>query len=142
MVTRIGRAESSAVKIHHLGIAVNSITSSAALYERMLGIALDGDIVEDTIQKVRVAFAPIGNGVYVEFVEPAGDDSPVRGILNRGGGLYHVCYQVPDIDAAIDRVRSGGGRLVSGPVPARAFNGRLIAWVYTPDRSLVEFLAE
>jgi hypothetical protein len=49
---------------------------------------------------------------------------------------------VPDIQGAIDQVRGAGGRLVSGPVPARAFNGRQIAWVYTPDRSLVEFLAE
>jgi methylmalonyl-CoA/ethylmalonyl-CoA epimerase len=128
--------------LHHVGIAVPSIRSSAAYYRQALGIVVEGGIVEDEIQKVRVAFAPVGNGTYIEFVEPAGDDSPVRGVLKRGGGLYHVCYLVPDIDAAIESVRGAGGRLVSGPVPARAFNGRAIAWVYTPDRSLVELLAE
>lgn len=128
--------------LHHLGIAVESIAISAAHYRRALGVALEGDIVEDEIQKVRVALAPVGNGVYIEFVEPVGEDSPVRGVLKRGGGLYHVCYLVPDIAAAIDRVRGAGGRLVRGPVPARAFNGRLMAWVYTRDRSLVAFLAQ
>lgn len=128
--------------LHHLGIAVKSIASGAAQYQRTLGIALEGAIVEDQIQKVRVAFAPVGNGVYLEFVEPVGEDSPVQGVLKRGGGLYHVCYLVPDVQGAIDQVRRAGGRLVSGPVPARAFNGRLIAWVYTADRSLVEFLAQ
>jgi hypothetical protein len=48
---------------------------------------------------------------------------------------------VPDIEAAIDQARRAGGRLVNGPVPARAFNGRLIAFVYTLAHGLVEFLA-
>lgn len=130
------------MRLHHVGIAVRSIVKSAAHYHRMLGISLEGGIVEDEVQNVRVAFAPVGNGAYIEFVEPMSDNSPVDGILKRGGGLYHVCYLVTDINAAIERVRDAGGRLVSGPVPARAFNGRRIAWVYMPDRSLVEFLAE
>jgi hypothetical protein len=49
---------------------------------------------------------------------------------------------VPDIGAAIEQARSAGGRLVSGPLPARAFNGRLIAFVYTQAHGLVEFLAK
>lgn len=130
------------MRLHHLGIAVPSISRAAALYQQMLGVKVQGGVIEDEIQKVRVAFAPVGNDVYLEFVEPVGDDSPVRGVLERGGGLYHVCYLVPDIQGAIAQVRGAGGRLVRGPSAARAFDGRLIAWVYTPDRSLVEFLAE
>ena len=130
------------MKLHHFGIAVESIAKSAEQYRAALGLGLEGDIIEDPIQKVRVAFAPTGNGSFVEFVEPMGDDSPVKRLLQKGGGLYHVCYVVPDIKAAIERVQKAGGRLISGPVPARAFDGRHIAWVYTPDRSLIEFLAE
>ncbi len=128
--------------LHHVGIAVESIARSAEQYRAALGLALAGDIVEDPIQKVRVAFVPAGNGTFIEFVEPAGPDSPVTRVLHKGGGLYHVCYQVSDLHAAIARVQAAGGRLVSGPAPAKAFGGRSIAWVYTPDRSLVEFLAE
>ena len=130
------------IKLHHFGIAVHNIAASAQQYHRALGIAVDGKIIEDEIQKVRVAFAPTGNGTFLEFVEPITDDSPVCGVLKRGGGLYHVCYIVPDLMAAINRVEQAGGRCISGPVPASAFAGRQIAWVYTPDRSLIEFLEQ
>jgi methylmalonyl-CoA/ethylmalonyl-CoA epimerase len=130
------------MKLHHVGVAVSSIAEHAEQYRRALDIGLAGEIIEDELQKVRVAFAQVGEGVFVEFVEPLGDDSPVSNLLKRGGGLYHVCYLVPDIEAAVERVRRAGGMVVSGPTPARAFGGRRVAFVYTRGRSLVEFLEE
>ena len=130
------------MRLHHVGMAVSSIARHAEQYQRSLGVRVTSEIIEDQAQKVRVAFAEVGPGVFIEFVEPLGDDSPITNILKRGGGPYHVCYLVPDIEAAIERVSQAGGRIVSGPTPARAFGGRRIAFVYTPDRSLVEFLEE
>jgi len=130
------------MKLHHVGIAVSGIAKHAEQYRRALGISLTSEIIEDELQKVRVAFAQVGDGVFVEFVEPLGDDSPICNLLKRGGGLYHLCYLVPDIEAAIEQVRRAGGVIVSGPNPARAFDNRQIAFVYTPDRSLIEFLQE
>jgi methylmalonyl-CoA/ethylmalonyl-CoA epimerase len=130
------------MRLHHVGIAVKSIAKQAEQYHQTFGIALTSEIIEDEIQKVRVAFAQVGEDVFVEFVEPLNDDSPVMRLLKQGGGLYHVCYLVPDLQAAIEQVRQEGGLLISGPSPARAFGGRHIAWVYGPDRSLVEFLEE
>jgi methylmalonyl-CoA/ethylmalonyl-CoA epimerase len=128
--------------LHHVGLAVDSIASHAEHYRQALGIELSGDIVEDEIQRVRVAFAPVGPNVFIEFVEPLDADSPIARVLKNGGGVYHLCYLVPNIEAAIERVRRAGGRLVSGPTPARAFAGRRIAWVYTSTRTLLEFLEE
>ena len=130
------------MKLHHVGVAVRSIAEHAEQYRQAFGITLTSQIIEDDLQKVRVAFAQVGDGVFIEFVEPLGDNSPIANLLKRGGGLYHVCYLVPDIEAAIERVRRAGGVIVSGPTPARAFDNRQIAFVYTPERSLVEFLQE
>jgi methylmalonyl-CoA/ethylmalonyl-CoA epimerase len=130
------------MRLHHFGVAVPSIEQAAAQYRQAFGISLSTGIVADELQKVRVAFAPVGDGVFVEFVEPIGEDSPIQGVLRKGGGLYHVCYVVADIDAAIEQLRLSGGRTVSPPQPARAFDGRRIAFVYTQDRSLVEFLEQ
>jgi methylmalonyl-CoA/ethylmalonyl-CoA epimerase len=91
---------------------------------------------------VRITFAQVGDQVFIEFVEPLGADSPVTKFIERGGGLYHVCYLVPDIEAAIERVRGAGGLVVTRPTPARAFDGRCVAFVYTRDHSLIEFLQE
>ena len=128
--------------LHHVGLAVDSIASHAEQYRQALGIDLCGEIVEDDIQRVRVAFARVGPNTFIELVEPLDASSPIAGVLKNGGGIYHLCYLVPDLDGAIDRVRKAGGRLVSGPNPARAFGGRRIAWVYTSTRTLIEFLEQ
>lgn len=130
------------MKLHHVGLAVDSIAAHAEHYERSLGIALTSEIVEDEIQRVRVAFAAVGPDTFVELVEPLDAESPIARVLTNGGGIYHLCYEVPDLDAAVDRVCRAGGRRVSGPSPARAFGGRRIVWVYTPNRTLVEFLEQ
>jgi methylmalonyl-CoA/ethylmalonyl-CoA epimerase len=128
------------MKLHHVGVAVRSIVEQAEQFRRALGISLTSEIIDDELQQVRVAFAQVGDGVFIEFVEPLSDNSPICNLLKRGGGLYHSCYEVPDIEAAIERVRQAGGVIVSGPMPARAFDNRRIAFVYTPSRTLVEFL--
>lgn len=128
------------LQLHHVGLAVDSIVAHAEHYRRSLGLELTGQIVEDEIQRVRVAFARVGPDTFIELVEPIDADSPIGRMLKTGGGIYHMCYLVADIDAAIARVCAAGGRHISGPSPARAFEGRRIAWVYTPARTLVEFL--
>ena len=99
-------------------------------------------IVEDPIQLVRVAFlGPGPSGPLVELVAPTGPSSPVRGLLSKGGGLHHICYEVDDLGAQIADAKSAGSMLIRGPRPAIAFNGRHICWVLTVDRLLVEYLA-
>ncbi len=103
-----------------------------------------GEDILDPLQKVRVAFIrPSGRGqeaVLFELVEPAGGNSPVDGFLRRGGGLHHVCFEVEDIEAELDSVRMRGGLMARSPMPAAAFSGRRIAWVYTRRRLLIEYL--
>jgi methylmalonyl-CoA epimerase len=131
------------MRLHHVGVAVASIERAAEQYRQLFGIPLTGSIVDDAEQKVRVAFAEVGAGVFVEFVEGTSDDSPVSRIVKtKGGGLYHLCFLVSDIERAVEDIRQSGGRVVSEPRPAAAFDGRRIAFVYGPDRSLVEFLEE
>lgn len=128
--------------LHHVGIAVESIAAAAEQYGRALGITLSTEIIEDEIQRVRVAFALVAPGVFVEFVEPLDAESPISRVLKSGGGIYHLCYTVPDLESAVTKVCEAGGRKVSGPSPARAFAGRRLAWVYTANRTLVELVEE
>lgn len=131
------------MKLHHVGMAVPSIARQVEHYREALGVELTSEIIEDEAQKVRVAFAEVAEGVFLEFVEPLGADSPITQILERGGSrLYHLCYEVPDLASAVERVCRAGGIAVTSPTPARAFGGRPIAFVYTRDRSLIEFLQE
>jgi methylmalonyl-CoA/ethylmalonyl-CoA epimerase len=56
--------------------------------------------------------------------------------------MRHVCYVAKDLDRELVRLRTQGALLVRRALPAVAFQGRRIAWVYTRQRLLVELLEE
>lgn len=132
----------STLSFHHLGYVVPDIAAAMKGFVGLLGAVWDGRVYEDPYQRVKVAFFAVKPGdPLVELVEPAAADSPVRRFLmERGGGLHHVCYEVGDIDEQVTVMRSRGCMIVRRPKPAIAFNGRKIAWIFTPERLLVELL--
>lgn len=102
--------------------------------------ALPGaELVLDPIQKVRVAFFDL-HGLRMEGIEPAGDDSPILNEMNRGVKLLHLCFRVPDIDAAARHARAFGLLPISKLAPAAAFEGRRIAWLYSRTMGLFELV--
>lgn len=130
------------VAFHHLGVAVSSIEQALPLYTELFGHRVLSGPFEDRIQKVKVCFVGSGHPgeVVVELVEPLGDDSPVKQMLAKNLAAYHVCYEVPDLDAALGAVRARKWVVLGKPVPAVAFEGRRIAWFYTTTKQLVELV--
>jgi methylmalonyl-CoA/ethylmalonyl-CoA epimerase len=97
--------------------------------------------VPDPVQHVTVRFAELPGGTVIELVEPLGEKSPVHSIIGSSrGGLYHLCYEVDDLDGELERFRDKGCLPLGKPVPATAFNGRRIAFLLTPERDLIEFV--
>jgi methylmalonyl-CoA/ethylmalonyl-CoA epimerase len=129
-------------KLHHVGFVVASISQAAERFAALTGGSWDGRIFHDPIQTVRVTFIRPGSPLdpLIELVEPVGEDSRVSSFLKRGGGLHHLCYEVEELEAHLAHDRSLGGLIVQPPAPAVAYDGRRIAWVYTPDRLLLEYL--
>jgi methylmalonyl-CoA/ethylmalonyl-CoA epimerase len=127
---------------HHVGYVVASIPETAPAIAKSLSADWDGDIIQDPLQSVRVTFLKHKNPAdpLVELVEPVGDKSPALAFLKRGGGLHHLCYQVDDLQKQLELSRAGGGLIVRPPLPAIAFNGRKIAWVFTKQKLLLEYL--
>jgi methylmalonyl-CoA/ethylmalonyl-CoA epimerase len=111
-------------------------------FVRSLAASWDGRIYEDPLQKVKVAFLAARPGdTPIELVEPAADDSPVmRFLREKGGGLHHVCYEVPNLEEQMAEMKSRGSSIARRPRPAVAFNGRRIAWMLTAEKLLVELL--
>jgi methylmalonyl-CoA/ethylmalonyl-CoA epimerase len=124
----------------HLGVAVRDLKAALAFYEQALGFKLLHGPVDDPIQQVTVCFLGAAEGGEIELIVPLGDQSPVARYLAREIGAYHVCYEVPDIEQALNTVRAQGCLIVSPPVTATAFGGRRIAWFYTPTKQLIEIL--
>jgi len=115
-------------RIDHIGIAVKSIEEAARLYVQGLGLEL-ARVETVSEQGVKVAFLPLGES-EIELLEPLDATSTVAQFLEkRGEGLHHICVQVPDIRAAMARLREQGARLLSEE-PSQGAGGSLVAFVH------------
>lgn len=115
----------SELRIDHLGIAVRSLEAAVEFYERVLGFAVEGR-EEVAQEKVRVAMLPCG-GPRIELLEAIAEDSPIaRFIARRGEGLHHVALRVPDLEAAVERLRAAGARLAGDKIQTGAGGHRYI----------------
>ncbi len=128
------------LRFHHIGVASADLDAAGRTYIA-LGYQV-GDIIEDTVQGVRLRFAQHADNPMVELVGPLGEDSPVSSILNKMRATpYHTCYEVDGLTETMSRLRGAGFMRISGPVPAAAFGGREIAFVYSQSVGLVELLS-
>jgi methylmalonyl-CoA/ethylmalonyl-CoA epimerase len=128
--------------LHHIGFVVSSIAEFAPQFAALLNSSWDGKIILDPLQAASVSFLQsneAGDPLF-ELVEPAGAESPVGKFLKRGGGLHHLCYQVKNLEQQLQQSRENGVLVVRTPVPAVAFGGRRIAWVFTKTKLLIEYL--
>ncbi len=126
---------------HHVGVAVRNLQEAIPNYSNLFGYEVVSGPFDDPIQGVSVCFLSRGEGdTVIELVAPLGPNSPIDRTLKKGGGTYHLCYQVPEIRAAIAHLTEQGSFLVSGPVPAVAFEMREIAWLMTETGLLTELV--
>ena len=99
-----GNMTASRVRVSHVGIAVPSIDAALPFYRDVLGLEPGQPETADGATIVSLALGD----VHVELLEPRDPDSPVaRFLAKRGPGIHHLCYRVPDLDRALERVQRG-----------------------------------
>ncbi|HEY8196046.1 MAG TPA: methylmalonyl-CoA epimerase [Gemmatimonadales bacterium] len=113
-------------RIAHVGIAVSDLESALAFYRDVLGLEPHAPEMVDGATIVALSFGD----AEVELLAPVEPDSPIGKFLaRRGPGIHHICYRVPDLDAALEACRKAGYRLVD-EVPRKGAAGRRIAFVH------------
>jgi methylmalonyl-CoA/ethylmalonyl-CoA epimerase len=130
------------LKFNHLGFIVKDLDENAKFYENTLNMKRVTDIIYDPIQKVNLMFLEDQNikGLIYELIQPVYKDSPSSQWLDKGNTLQHICYEVEDIKEGIEYFVNKGGYLFVEPVPAIAFNNRLIAFLLTKEKLIIELL--
>ena len=112
-------------QINHLAIAVPDLEQALGFWRDGLGLEVTHAAREEG-QGVDVAFMPVGEAA-VELISPIGDEGGVaRYIEKRGGGIHHLCLEVDDLDAAIERMRVQGIRLTADEPYVNTAGRRLI----------------
>lgn len=114
--------------LHHVAIAVTSISEARKVYESALGLSA-GEIEHVADQKVNVLVLRAGTQ-RIELVEPASPTSPISAFLaKRGGGIHHLAWRVDDVAAAIAELVSRGVAMIDS-APRPGAHGTRIAFVH------------
>ena len=102
-------------RLNHVAIAVPDLAAAALLYQGTLG-AIVGPAQDEPTHGVTVVFVTLPN-TKIELLAPLGAGSPITGFLekNPAGGIHHICYEVDDILAARDHLKSQGARVLGEP---------------------------
>lgn len=126
------------ITINHIAIVVTDLEEAQQFWVQALGLPLKR--VEDVAEEaVKVAFLSTG-GSEIELLQPTDEKSGVaRYLQKRGAGMHHLCLEVPDIEAAMERLRSHEVELLND-APRKANDGRLYAFIHprSTDGVLVE----
>ena len=115
-------------KINHVAIVVDDINQALRFWRDALGMEVTHvEDLED--QKVVVAFLPAGEA-EIELVKPTDYHTGVGKFLKKHGpGMHHICFEVDDIVAYLDHLKSKGVRLINDE-PIIGAGGKLIAFIH------------
>jgi catechol 2,3-dioxygenase-like lactoylglutathione lyase family enzyme len=135
--------------IHHVGLTVGSLDRSLAFYKEMFGLEPEfvargeGDELSRAVgvpcAKLTFAFLRAGNG-SVELIEYGNERRTSYDSRNCDVGAPHLCFGVPDVDAAYQELKDKGAdfysaplRITDGPLAGCAF-----AYLRDPDGLTLE----
>ena len=120
-------------RIDHVGFAVPDLDAAIAFYAKAFGVKVVHEEVNEE-QGVREAMLAVGDsGSCIQLLAPHTPDSPIGRFLERSGpGIQQIAYGVDDIEAAADRLRASGVRLLYD-VPKSGTAGSRVNFVHPKD---------
>ncbi|KFE36753.1 methylmalonyl-CoA epimerase [Thioclava atlantica] len=120
-------------RLNHVAIAVPDLEAAAAQYRDTLGAKV-GAPQDEPDHGVTVVFIELPN-TKVELLYPLGAESPIAGFLekNPAGGIHHMCFEVDDILAARDKLKSEGARVLGSGQPKIGAHGKPVLFLHPKD---------
>lgn len=97
-------------RIEHVAIAVNNLDAAAGILRDTFG--LEVEYAEDRPQ-TRLAMLPVGE-TYIELLQALDPNGrTAEWLAAKGESLYHICFEVEDIDAALAELKAKGTPLLN-----------------------------
>jgi len=120
-------------RLNHVAIAVPDLEKASSLYRDALGAKVS-DPVDEPDHGVTVVFVELDN-TKIELLHPLGEGSPIQAFLdkNPSGGMHHVCYEVDDILAARDHLKSEGARVLGDGEPKIGAHNKPVLFLHPKD---------
>ena len=120
-------------RLNHVAIAVGDIAKASKVYRDTLGAEVSAKVAQPD-HGVSTVFITLPN-TKIELLEPLGADSPIAKFLERNpdGGIHHVCYEVPDIRVARDKLKAEGARVLGDGEPKIGAHGKPVLFLHPKD---------
>jgi methylmalonyl-CoA/ethylmalonyl-CoA epimerase len=120
-------------RLNHIAIAVPDLEKAAELYRTVMGAKVSAPKAQPA-HGVTVVFVELPN-TKIELLHPLGEKSPIANFLSRNadGGIHHVCYEVEDIYAARDRLKTGGARVLGDGEPKIGAHDKPVLFLHPKD---------
>jgi len=114
--------------VDHVAIAVADIEAAIQLLATVLGTTVKHREDVESFQ-VKIATLETG-GTDIELIQATSPDSPVaKFVAERGAGIHHIAFVVPDIDTALGMLREQGVQLID-QTPRPGKNGSRVAFIH------------
>lgn len=115
-------------KISHIAVVVPDLKEATGFWVEALGLPLS-HIEPVPEQGVDVAFLPVGDS-EIELLEPVTRDSGVaRYLAKNGPGMHHICFEVEDIGAVLERLKAANVPLINEE-PTIGSGGKKLAFIH------------
>ena len=120
-------------RLNHVAIAVPDLKAAIRGYRNTLGAKVS-DEVDQAEHGVTTVFIELPN-TKIELLGLLGDNSPIAAFLERNpnGGIHHLCYEVPDIKEARDRLIAQGSRVLGNGEPRIGAHGKPVLFLHPKD---------
>ena len=120
-------------RLNHVAIAVPNADEAAKVYRDTLGAKVSGR-VELPDHGVTTIFVELPN-TKIELIEPLGPNSTIQKFVDKNarGGVHHICFEVDDIIAARDKLRSEGATVLGDGEPRIGAHGKPVLFLSPKD---------
>ncbi len=126
----------------HIGIAVNDLSISVPLFEKLLNSQCYKTETVET-ENVNTAFFKTGQ-TKIELLESATSDGVIAKFIERKGeGIHHIAFEVTDIVAEMGRLQAEGFVLLNEK-PKQGADNKLVCFLHPKGTNgvLVELCEE
>ncbi len=120
-------------KLQHVAIVAPDLTAASDLYRNVFGANVSAPLPLPE-HGVTTVFVELPN-TKIELLHPLGKHSPIAKFLekNPAGGIHHLCYEVADIEQAIQQLSNHGVRILGDGKPKIGAHGKPVVFLHPKD---------
>lgn len=128
------------MRIDHICFAVRDIREGIEYWINVFGYRQMTEIVENSLQQVKVAFLCSDDSIMIKLIEPMDENISLVNYVKRGGGFHHICFKCADIDDKMIELTDKGLITLVKPQPGEAFNNHNIAFMLAKHGVNIELI--